>query len=168
VGLKDTISFFWALSSKIFPIESFTTCEKEDLCRAYCHYAKSNMSAMIKSIFSDITYSSVPTPYPTGLLIHSSTYLREIFLWRGRFNHSVLFQQLILEMFLQSLNTYWTDTILEPFSKQNTHWEILSWEPGQKGLHRCVYSIPSECSRSYNGETGRLWAVRLIEHRQNA
>jgi len=45
------------------------------------------------------------------------------------------------------------------FSKQNTPWEILSWEPTQKGFHRCVYSIICECSRSYIGETGRLWAV---------
>jgi len=62
VGLNDTILFFGALSSKIFPIESFTTCEKEDLCKAYCHYAKRNMSALIKLIFSNITYSSVPNP----------------------------------------------------------------------------------------------------------
>jgi len=70
VWLNDTISFFGALSSKIFPIESFTTCEKEDLCRAYCHYAKSNMSALIKLIF--LWHDLQLSVYPTGLLIRSS------------------------------------------------------------------------------------------------
>jgi predicted GIY-YIG superfamily endonuclease len=32
---------------------------------------------------------------------------------------------------------------------------------------KCVYSIPCECGRSYIGETGRLLAVRLREHRHN-
>jgi predicted GIY-YIG superfamily endonuclease len=32
---------------------------------------------------------------------------------------------------------------------------------------QCVYSIPCECGRSYTGETGRLLAVRLQEHRHN-
>jgi predicted GIY-YIG superfamily endonuclease len=31
----------------------------------------------------------------------------------------------------------------------------------------CVYSIPCQCGKSYTGETGRPWAVRLQEHRQN-
>jgi hypothetical protein len=32
---------------------------------------------------------------------------------------------------------------------------------------QCVYSIPCECGRSDIGETGRLLAVRLREHRHN-
>jgi hypothetical protein len=32
---------------------------------------------------------------------------------------------------------------------------------------QCVYSIPCECGRSYIGETGRLLAVQLHEHRHN-
>jgi hypothetical protein len=32
---------------------------------------------------------------------------------------------------------------------------------------QCIYSIPSECGRSYIGETGRPLAVRLREHRHN-
>jgi predicted GIY-YIG superfamily endonuclease len=32
---------------------------------------------------------------------------------------------------------------------------------------QCIYSITCECDRSYIGETGRLLAVRLREHRHN-
>jgi predicted GIY-YIG superfamily endonuclease len=32
---------------------------------------------------------------------------------------------------------------------------------------QCIYSIPCECGRSYIGETGRLLAVRLREHKHN-
>jgi predicted GIY-YIG superfamily endonuclease len=32
---------------------------------------------------------------------------------------------------------------------------------------QCIYSIPCECGRNYIGETSRLLAVRLREHRQN-
>jgi predicted GIY-YIG superfamily endonuclease len=32
---------------------------------------------------------------------------------------------------------------------------------------QCIYSIPCECGRSYNGETSRPLAVRLREHRHN-
>jgi predicted GIY-YIG superfamily endonuclease len=32
---------------------------------------------------------------------------------------------------------------------------------------QCVYSIPCECGRTYNGETGRLLSARLREHRHN-
>lgn len=31
----------------------------------------------------------------------------------------------------------------------------------------CVYTIPCQCGKSYTGETGRPWAVRLGEQRQN-
>jgi len=31
----------------------------------------------------------------------------------------------------------------------------------------CVYTIPCQCGRSYTGEMGRPWAVRLGEQRQN-
>jgi len=34
-------------------------------------------------------------------------------------------------------------------------------------MTNCVYSIPCECGRSYIGETGRQWVVRLREYRQN-
>jgi hypothetical protein len=32
---------------------------------------------------------------------------------------------------------------------------------------QCVYSIPCGCDRSYNGETGRPLAVKLLAHRYN-
>jgi predicted GIY-YIG superfamily endonuclease len=34
-------------------------------------------------------------------------------------------------------------------------------------MAHCVYSIPCECGRRYNGETGRLLAVRIREHKHN-
>jgi hypothetical protein len=34
-------------------------------------------------------------------------------------------------------------------------------------MTNCVYSIPCECGRSYIGESGIQWAVRLREYRQN-
>jgi hypothetical protein len=40
-------------------------------------------------------------------------------------------------------------------------------ERGPQQMAKCVYSIPSECGRSYTGETGRPLAVRLHQHRHN-
>jgi len=43
---------------------------------------------------------------------------------------------------------------------------IMRFCPPQETVN-CVYTIPCQCGRSYTGETGRPWAVRLGEHRQN-
>jgi hypothetical protein len=36
-----------------------------------------------------------------------------------------------------------------------------------QNIANCVYSITYECGRSFIGETGRPWIVRLRKHRQN-
>jgi hypothetical protein len=40
-------------------------------------------------------------------------------------------------------------------------------ERDQQQMIQCVYSIPCVCGRSYIGETGRLLAVQLHEHKHN-
>jgi hypothetical protein len=47
---------------------------------------------------------------------------------------------------------------------------LMKTRPKRNPQHmaECIYSIPSECGRSYIGETGRLLAVRLREHRHNS
>jgi hypothetical protein len=40
-------------------------------------------------------------------------------------------------------------------------------ERDQQKTAECIYSILSKCDRSYSGETGRLLAMRLYEHRSN-
>jgi hypothetical protein len=79
----------------------------------------------------------------------------------------ILYVKGISEKFKRTGNRYNIRTIFKTKHKLRSSLMKTRPERDPQQTARCVYSIPCECGRSYIGETGRLLAVRLHEHKHN-
>jgi len=132
-------------------------------------YAKSNQTALTKLIFWD-TSCSLST-YPIG-------FLDSII---NKYKRNVRLKKEVLPLGFISIPYIRGDS--EPFKRIAKKCNIRNIFKKRYAMRHslirtrpirapqqtanCVWSIPCESGRSYIGQTGRPWEVRIREHRQN-
>jgi len=146
---------------------------KEELCRVHItellSHAKSNQTALTKLIFWDTSCSL--SAYPIRFLDSVI----------NRYKRNIRLKKEVLPLGFISIRYTTGDS--EPFKRiakkcnirnifkkrYSMRNSLIRTRPirAPQQTANCVWSIPCECGRSYIGETGRMWEVRIRKHRQN-